>query len=209
VRSFVALELPDPVRGALADVCANVRARSPEWAREKWVAPQNLHITLKFMGELDAVQLDALGEGLAEALAGVGDAPLFLNGLAAHPSTRRAAMLWAVPGRHAPEVARVAEIVDAQTALLGVSEEERRFRAHVTLVRARRPRRVSRGLLDDAWAEVFGAVPGSAADLFESSDAGKAPERFVSGSAITVLTSTLTRTGPVYETWVRIPLGRA
>jgi 2'-5' RNA ligase len=206
VRSFVALELPDPVRAGLGDLCVAIRARSSEWAGEKWVVPENLHITLKFMGELPAADLDTLSDGLSGALAGFGAAPLFLNTAAAHPSTRRAAMLWAVPGYDTTEVRLLAEAVDAQTALVGVPSEQRRFRAHVTLVRARRPRPVSRALLDEAWAEVFGAVPGSEADLDERSEAGKAPERFVSGSALRVLTSTLTRTGPVYETWARIPL---
>lgn len=207
MRSFVALELPEPVRESLARLGAEIRSSSAGWAGEKWVAPANLHVTLKFMGELSADQLSSLVEGMRPALAAVEPAPFFFNSVAAHPANRRAAMLWAVPGYETSQIRRIAEAVDAQTALLGVPVEERRFRAHVTLVRARRPRPAPRAMLDAAWAAVYGTAPGSTTGLTCPEAAGKAPERFVSGSAVTVYTSTLTRTGPVYDTFARIPVG--
>ena len=187
VRVFVALEVADDIAADISSAAARVRALDPAWATEKWVAPENLHVTLAFAGDLDAAGAGRLVTALGPALGPLEGQDLALTALAS--------MLWAVPGRDTPRIAAVARLVAECVVAAGGENDERPFRAHLTLVRARRPRRIGRGVLESAW------VPDGAP--------GKAAERIVSGATVTVFSSTLTPRGPVYEALARIPVGCA
>ena len=60
MRLFVGIPLPEATRRALTDGCDAIRADDSAWRTEKWVAPENLHITLAFLGRLPAESVDAL-----------------------------------------------------------------------------------------------------------------------------------------------------
>lgn len=199
MRSFVAFELTDAGRDRLLEAASEVRRLAPAWAGEKWVAPEALHVTVKFLGDLEADRLDSLTELLSERLAGLAPVSIGLDSLCPAPSHGRASMIWAVPSAEDPGVAEVAAAVDGAAAALGVDPDQRTFKTHVTLVRARRPRRIAGDVLETAGAALRAS----------RHDRGKAPFDSVSGSGITVFTSTLTRSGPVYEMWSRVQLGRA
>jgi 2'-5' RNA ligase len=197
MRSFVAMELPEATADGLVAAGARIRVLDPGWAGEKWVAPSALHVTLEFLGDRDASTLDALTARLRERLAALELVDWSLAGLRAVPSLRRASMLWAVPSREPGGLREAAAIVRDAAAQLGIDVSDKPFVTHVTLVRARRSRRVDPDALSAAWIEASREV------------GGKTPFGIVSGREVTVFTSTLTRSGPVYEVWDRAPLGRA
>ncbi len=95
MRCFVGIQLPDEVRTALADACAEVRAADPDWDSEKWVPAENLHITLAFLGNISGEQAGALRRSLGDQLGGVRGFELPFARLRPMPSARRARMLWA------------------------------------------------------------------------------------------------------------------
>jgi len=68
VRLFVALEIPDQVRDGFAALIAELREADSSFSksRARWVRPENLHVTLKFIGHVDAGKLDAIRAALAE-----------------------------------------------------------------------------------------------------------------------------------------------
>jgi 2'-5' RNA ligase len=113
-------------------------------------------------------------------------------------------MLWAVPTEEPPEMDRLAQAVRDAASVSEVAPPERRFVTHVTMVRARRPRRIDQEALVVAWDT---ASPEDREGF--GKDLGKDPFRNLSVPEVTVFTSTLTRSGPLYETWGRVPLGRA
>ncbi len=197
MRAFVAFELPETVHRRLLAAGVEIRRLAPAWAEEKWVAPEALHVTLKFLGDVPPDRLDGVASSLRARAAGISPAPFVLDGLRAAPGRRRASMLWAVPSVEPASAARVADVVDEVATAFGVPSSDRAFRTHVTVVRARRPRRIAADVLQQAEAML---VP---------QEAGKDAVGIVSGSAVTVFTSTLTRSGPVYEVWDRVELGRA
>jgi len=104
-----------------------------------WVAAGNLHLTLKFLGGVDAARLAALEPALARA-AGRPPFDLDVHGLGAFPSRTRARVLWAGAGAGEAEAAALAARVDEALATLGFPPETRPFAAHVTLGRVREPR---------------------------------------------------------------------
>jgi len=180
-RCFVAIELSDEIRARLAETRRVLVAGAPAWRGEKWVAAENLHITLKFLGNLEEYQIAEVGEAIAQAVVGAGPFSLTLAGLRAVPNARRCGMVWARFTGDEPACRDLAARIDAAAIACGIEPESRPFKPHVTLVRARRPRHLS----DEAL---------SSADTVATD-----PRLSMSVLSATLVASTLTRTGPVYE----------
>ncbi len=136
--------MPDEARARLAAEVDRLRATEraggtlPEVV---WVAPDNFHLTVKFLGALDVQRLPDVERALGEAVAGATPFDLTLHGLGAFPSAARPRVIWAGTSEGAVELAAVAARVEGALAPLGFPAEERPFSAHVTLGRVRTPRR--------------------------------------------------------------------
>ncbi len=125
VRLFVALELPDELRERLAAI-----ARGVEGAR--WVAPENLHVTLRFVGEVD----DAAARDIAMDLSAI-RAPAFdltLVGAGHFETGRRVRQLWVGVERN-PALVALHDKLELVLVRAGLDPEKRRFQPHVTLAR--------------------------------------------------------------------------
>ncbi len=105
-----------------------------------WVAPDNVHLTLKFLGGVEAARLDAVAGALAGAVAGCRPFDLTVRGLGAFPTPARPRVLWAGADEGAALAATLARRVDDALVALGFPAESRAFSAHVTLGRVRAPR---------------------------------------------------------------------
>jgi 2'-5' RNA ligase len=163
----VAVLLPEDVRAALADAAARLRAAAPDVA---WVAPEHLHVTLKFLGQVDEARLSALAGALATAARGGPAFEARVVGLGAFPSAGRPRVLWAGVRDGAQALAALAARVEAACVGLGFAPETRPFAAHVTLGRVRSPRRAPRlaDLLDAAAREELGRLRVERVTLMES-----------------------------------------
>jgi 2'-5' RNA ligase len=133
--------LDAPTRAALAARVDRLREVAPGVA---WVAPDNLHVTLKFLGGVDAPRLDRVRAALDRAVAGVPAFDLAVHGLGAFPTPTRARVVWAGIGDGGEALRAVAGRVERELAVLGFPPEERPFSPHVTLGRVREPRRNER-----------------------------------------------------------------
>jgi 2'-5' RNA ligase len=168
MRAFVAIELPPPLRVEVGARVGQVRDRLPA---ARWVAAANYHATLVFLGEIDSNQRARLEDRLPQAF-GSRRRPftLGLGRVGAFPSPRQARVLWL--GLEAgPELGELQEHVARICAdVLGASEK-RRFHAHVTLARCRKPwRPADLGSLEDALQPLAGApVPVERGVLMRSS----------------------------------------
>lgn len=143
--------LPDEVRQRLAAAIERLR---PHAADVAWVAPGNLHVTLKFLGQVDEARAPALADALYATLAGQRAFDVAVRGLGAFPSPTRPRVLWAGLDDATGALAAVARRVDACCGGLGFPRETREFAAHVTLGRVREPRR--QPALADALARAAG-----------------------------------------------------
>jgi 2'-5' RNA ligase len=185
VRSFVAVQVNGPTRAALA---AQIDVLRPEAPSVAWVAPANLHFTLKFLGGVDQALIAPIIEALRGALA---DAPGFdvhVVGLGAFPTATRPRVVWAGVTVGRSELGALARRVQAAVGPLGFAPEARPFSAHLTLGRVREPRRDARlcALIEGGTRRVFGA--------FRT-------------DAVSLMKSVLARGGARYSELVRIPLG--
>jgi 2'-5' RNA ligase len=135
MRLFVALEIPAAVRDNLATLIDELRVADASSAknRARWVRAENLHVTLKFIGHVDASKLDTIRGVLAEARSGNG-VELRFRGLGFFPNDKRPRVFWA--GIVAsPNLAPLANEIDARMEKLGVPRETRDFAPHLTLAR--------------------------------------------------------------------------
>src|ERR1700756_923711 len=130
MRLFVALEIPGEIRGALAAFLKELRAIAPQ---AKWVRADNLHVTLKFLGEVEPSKLAAVKTALA-AIRSPQAVVLDFRGLGFFPNEKRPRVFWA--GMEAsPNLAPLAADIDRAAHRLGFPLEARPFTPHLTLAR--------------------------------------------------------------------------
>jgi 2'-5' RNA ligase len=188
-RLFVALEPPDLVRrrlAALADELRRAAGRAGDDVR--WVAPENIHLTLQFLGAVPEERVPAVEAALRDTAAAAGrPLSLALRGAGGFPNARRPRVLWAgLEGDVAPLAALAVEL-GARLAKLGFPPEDRPFSPHLTLGRARDGR----------------GAPGLAGALAAAAQVEATPWR---ASELVLFESHLSPRGPRYEPVTRVAL---
>ncbi len=167
VRAFAAVALPAALREALAALQAQCRRLG---LPARWVRPEGIHLTLKFLGETAPARLDEAVASLAEAGAGVAGFRVRAEGLGVFPDPRRARVLWVGVADEAGRLADLVRRVETAFARRGFPREPRPFRAHLTI--GRFPGACPPEALAEALArhrgQTLGEIPVEALVLFES-----------------------------------------
>jgi 2'-5' RNA ligase len=134
LRTFIAVDLSDAIRGELGTLLRSFRRFG---ADIRWSPEENLHLTLKFLGDTPELKMGEIGEALGAVAAGQGPFSAAFGGLGAFPESGDPRILWTglVTGRE--EMTRLALAVETQMARLGFAKEERPFSPHLTLGRVR------------------------------------------------------------------------
>ena len=140
VRAFFAVELPEAVRAEAANVARALRDEVGAGLRLTPV--ENLHLTLKFLGDVAQDVLPRLLARAAVRLAPERPFEVTLAGLGAFPNARAARVVWIGAGAGAAPLAKLARKLEAAGKGVGAPRERRPFHAHLTLARLREPRRV-------------------------------------------------------------------
>ena len=134
MRIFVAIFPPPEVQKALAFS----RQLVEEESGVRWVRPSNIHLTLKFLGEVPAGSLDGIDASLRRVASRHEPFRVEHRGLGAFPSPKRARILWAGVKEGAAGLSALATDVDDSLVSLGFGREKRRYEPHATLGRARK-----------------------------------------------------------------------
>jgi 2'-5' RNA ligase len=145
VRCFVAVDLSDETRDAIAAAQAGLRVAAPR-ADVGWIDPAKMHLTLKFLGEVEESRRDAIEATLAGVARRHGPFALTAGGAGAFPGPSRPRVLWTGLTAGLREIGLLAADVERACVPLGFPLEARPFRGHVTLGRVRTPRGVGRVL---------------------------------------------------------------
>lgn len=182
MRLFVAVLLAPEIRRRLARALAVLRGAGGPVA---WVAPENLHLTLKFLGELPDSQLSDALEAVRRVAGRTGSFGLEVEGVSAFPE-RRPRVIAARASDSPPTLSRLAGALEDALSPLGVPREERPFKAHVTLGRIR----------EGPQSELLQAVAALSGERFG--------EQAV--TEIALLHSRLTPAGAVYAALEEFPL---
>lgn len=132
IRAFIAIELPLSLQDQLGQIITDLQRRSSRAVR--WVTPRNIHLTLKFLGNVSPANLGSLTNVIgAESLHHKG-MQITVGGLGAFPNRLRPRVVWV--GVQAPQtLLDMQRGIDRETSRLGYPNEEREFSPHLTLGR--------------------------------------------------------------------------
>jgi 2'-5' RNA ligase len=133
LRLFVAVELPPEVRDALSALQQELRPRGGPGVR--WVRPEGIHLTLKFLGGVPRQQVPLVEEALGRAASGQTAFGLSLGMPGFFPSPRRPRVLWVGIEGEVEQLTALARRVEEEMSALGFPAEERPFAPHLTLAR--------------------------------------------------------------------------
>jgi 2'-5' RNA ligase len=135
IRSFIAIELPPELKAILGSFQNEMASAGGSFV--KWVAPDSIHITLKFLGNIVAEKVEAIGSAIEQACAGTGAFSLEMGELGGFPNLNQPRVLWV--GLHG-DIERVKSLqlnIDNSLVRLGFDKEKRGFTPHITLARMR------------------------------------------------------------------------
>lgn len=135
IRAFIAVPVPEAARQSIGSLVEEVLWRRPE-AGVRWVRPEGLHLTLRFLGQTRVDQLPAIREVIGEVAARHAPFDLEVSGGGAFPSLRRPRVLWLGLRRGEASLAALAADLDGRLERLGWEPEPRPYSAHLTLARA-------------------------------------------------------------------------
>ena len=135
IRSFIAIELPEEVREGLARLRNELKRNEHKFV--KWVNPDGLHLTLKFLGNIPSKRVTEIINAIEEVTQGVSAFHLEISGLGAFPSLRQARVFWVGIGGEVDKLSKLQQNIDSALAVLGFAKEERPFVPHLTLARLR------------------------------------------------------------------------
>jgi 2'-5' RNA ligase len=184
-RTFLAIEISDAVRAEVVGLIEDLAAAGDS---VKWVEPENLHVTLKFFGDVAGEEIHSLARAVEEVCREHDPFEIALAGVGAFPHLDRPRTLWIGVGQGADGMVALAESLEARFVALGYPAEGRRFHPHLTLGRLRGQPQAIAGRLRRIRDAQFGHV---------------LVDRLV------LMSSTLDRRGPTYTPLATMCLGES
>jgi 2'-5' RNA ligase len=136
LRLFVAIELPDATKRELTGTIERLRDAIGGDAL-RWVRPEGIHVTLKFLGAVEPDRVEAIHTALRIALGDVATFALRPEGVGSFGGRRNLRVVWVGVGGDTSALSNAAAAVERALAPLGFPAEQRAFNAHLTLARVR------------------------------------------------------------------------
>ena len=135
IRSFIAIELSDEVKTGLSKIQAELKSHGYTFL--KWVMPEGIHLTLKFLGDVSAQKVTEITKVIEQAGQEAHTFRLTVGGLGAFPNLRRPRVLWVGVGGEIEKLVMLQQRIDHCLEPLGFFPEARPFAPHLTLARLR------------------------------------------------------------------------
>jgi 2'-5' RNA ligase len=189
IRSFIAIELPEAVKLNLSQLEAQLK--SGRQTSVKWVAPESIHLTLKFLGNIVVESTKDIAQAMAEAAQGIPPFRLEVKDLGVFPNLQRVQVAWVGVHGEIDKLSQLQQRLDSNLLRLGFAPEGRPFTPHLTIARLR-------DNASPAERQAFGQLIAST--------------RFEAGAftvdAISLMKSQLTREGPIYSRISQVALSK-
>lgn len=135
IRAFIAIELSPPIQKQLEQIVLDLQQTGSRHV--KWVRPENIHLTLKFLGESRPDELDRLSAEIRPIASAARPIELKIHGLGAFPNFKRPRVIW-VGVQAPPSLIRLQQALEDAAEKIGYPREERPFSPHLTLGRVNR-----------------------------------------------------------------------
>lgn len=143
IRTFIAIAIPDDVKASIGSAVAELRERNHG---VRWVKPEGLHITLKFLGDIPEETVAPLSTDLDVVAGASRPLSLSLAGFGAFPGVKRPRVVWIGLDGDMAELVTLTRSIDRTCAKYGIAQERRPFSGHITLGRLKTPTMVDLGI---------------------------------------------------------------
>jgi RNA 2',3'-cyclic 3'-phosphodiesterase len=137
IRAFIAVPLPERVRSQVKELQQDLGRRGTPL---RWVSPENLHLTLKFLGDIEPAVAEQLGERLEEILHPVAPFRVSYRQIGAFPNMQAPRVFWVGIGQGRQQLEQLAESISTLVKEFPTQADNKKFRAHLTIGRSRRGR---------------------------------------------------------------------
>ncbi len=137
MRAFIALELSPQLRESLSSLMKDLKG--PRGIKGKWVPPENIHLTLRFLGEIREEQVEAIGKLIEDVARDSKPFSLSLEGLGAFPSSFRPRVLWVGVKKGLELLEKMYNQLEEGLFKLGFPPNDKAFKPHLTLARFKNP----------------------------------------------------------------------
>lgn len=134
MRTFIAIELPQEVKNALVKLQEQLRKTG---ADVNWVQPDNIHLTLKFLGEIGEKKLDKINSILEKAAKEYSCFQAEISTLGAFPKINYPRVIWVGIEKGGIEIKKIVQELEEQIEKIGIAKESRPFSTHITIARVR------------------------------------------------------------------------
>ena len=132
IRTFIALELPPAVTSLLHKVQQDLKRLN---IRARWVRPENIHLTLKFLGDINPDDIDKIGAAMTGAAIEFPPVTLSVRGVGVFPGIKRPRIIWVGLGGGIRSLLALQNRLEQELARVGFPKDKRSFKAHLTLGR--------------------------------------------------------------------------
>lgn len=135
IRSFIAIELPKEVKKELAQLSNELgKAR---YSSIRWVDSENIHLTLKFLGNVRVNQVPQITEAMKEGVYSIPPFYLEISGVGAFPNTKQPRVIWVGISGEIDKLSQLQRSINSMLTPLGFVEEKRPFAPHLTIARVK------------------------------------------------------------------------
>jgi 2'-5' RNA ligase len=138
MRTFIAIEIPTEIKSALTALQTDLRRAG---ADVSWTKPENMHLTLNFLGEVDERRIGEIEKACVSSSAEFQPFTLSLNGTGVFPNARQPRILWAGVAGEIEKAVEMRRRLEERLALIGFEPEEKDFRPHLTIGRVKSNRK--------------------------------------------------------------------
>ena len=135
IRSFIAIKLPEEVKAGLTELQAQLK--SGIQPAVKWVDPQGIHLTLKFLGNIAVDKIPLITEAMEKAAQDIPPFQLRIKDLGVFPNLRRVQVVWVGINGEVDKLSQLQQRIELNLVPLGFARESRSFVPHLTLARLR------------------------------------------------------------------------
>ncbi|MFQ6040331.1 MAG: RNA 2',3'-cyclic phosphodiesterase [Candidatus Poribacteria bacterium] len=136
IRTFIAIEIPDEIQAKLVEIQTDLAKFMP---RVSWVKRGNIHLTLKFLGDVGANQIESINSVLQSVAESHSSFDMSFSGVGVFPNLRRPRVLWIGITTGSEQASQLSEDISNSLQPLGFPRERRGFTPHLTLARIKRP----------------------------------------------------------------------
>ena len=147
-RAFIAIELPEEIIAFIRKIQEGLRSYG---FKARWVRPENIHLTLKFLGDINNEDIKKAGDAIISTAGENASMSLGAKGIGFFPGVKRSRVIWTGIAGQTKELRDLQKTLDGKLETVGFPKEKRPFKGHLTIARIKR--KIDAGRLVDAMKE--------------------------------------------------------